>query len=292
MTPDIAPVDPVGTVTRSERERTLDALCDPAPPPGPLDWNDDGIVKLPGFIPDRLIDRYSECWLRENGGYAIAPKGVAASHAYPRAEGWPDATPYMRHEEIRDLLCWEGLTEKIGDLIGEEPGLHLNLTGWVTTRRDWHQDQYLNEPGVNDAYAAVWVALADIHPDSGPFQYVPGSHRWPQVNRERLKAAMDPEKAASPQWPRWSEELLSPLFEAEIKRRGAEVVTHLPKRGSVLLWHPRLLHRGSKARIPGMERRAVIAHFSGVQTRSKIDMPNYQRHRGQGRYFILNGGPV
>lgn len=56
--------------------------------------------------------------------------------------------------------------------------------------------------------------------------------------------------------------------------------------GCVLLWHARLLHRGSKARVPGMERRAVIAHYSGL-SRMAIDMPKVARDPGFGAYFVL-----
>ena len=45
--------------------------------------------------------------------------------------------------------------------------LHLALTGWISTQRDWHQDDYLNPPFVANWYAAVWMALDDISAESG-----------------------------------------------------------------------------------------------------------------------------
>lgn len=273
----------------------LDDLCTDAPPLGPADWNDDGVEYLPGFIPDDLIDAYKACWQAEHGTPVYVAEDrvpiawAKADGSRGDAKGWAHATPYMEHRELRDLLCWQPLSDRLHVLVGEAMGVHLNLTGWLTTERDWHADQYLNEPGVDDFYAAVWIALEDIDEDSGPFQYVPGSHRWPQVSRELLWEAMGPEKVADPQWPKYSEEILTPMFEAEIWRRQAEVVTFVPKRGDVLVWHGRLLHRGSRANLPGLARPALIAHFSGVETRSKIDMPDYSRHDGQGHFFILGG---
>jgi hypothetical protein len=252
----------------------LDDVTVPAPPAGPADWNDDGVVILPAFIPDAAIDAYCDEWLAQHGP---TPNG-----------GWPDCTPYMRHPALRRIVCDRHLARVLEVLLGEPAAVHLNLTGWVTTERDWHQDSYLNPPHVGDHYAAVWIALDDIHPDSGPFQYVPGSHRWPQVTRDLIGQHVD---LGDPRWPKHSETILSPLFEAEIARRHPDIVTYLPKRGDVLVWHGRLLHRGTKANVPGMERRALIAHYSGIHSRE--DMPRAIEDAAGGWLFpIGSSGPV
>jgi hypothetical protein len=267
---------------------TLDELTVAPPAPGPADWNDQGVVILPGLIDRPRIFAYQLAWQADNGGAGLVPgpdEHLWRTHAR-RPGGWPDCTPYMRRPEILDLVA--PLAPVLEELIGEPAGMNLNLTGWVTTARDWHQDSYLNEPEVGDHYAAVWIALDDIHPDSGPFQYVPGSHRWPQVTRELIGRHVD---LTDPQWPKHSEQILSPLFEQELAERDAQVVTHLPQRGDVLIWHGRLLHRGSPARVPATYRPAFIAHFSGIHHRPA--MPTAVQHRRGGWYFpIENSGPV
>lgn len=249
---------------------TLDELTVPPPAAGPADWNADGVVSLPTAVSDPRIEAYQQAWCGSN------------AH---RPSGWPDTCPYMRHPEILDLVA--PLAPHLEQLLGEPAGMHLNLTGWVSTERDWHQDSYLNEPEVGDCYAAVWIALGHIHPDSGPFQYVAGSHRWPQVTRELIGRHVD---LFDPRWPKHSEDVLSPLFEAEIAARGAVPVDHLPERGDALIWHGRLLHRGSKARVQGSYRPGFIAHFSGIHHRST--MPAAVEWRGGGWYFPIQGGPV
>lgn len=242
-----------------------------APPsPGSSDWNEKGVVHIPSMIPFSLIDSYRECWERENR---------------ERPGGWPDCTPYMRHPELKMIVCNEPIAETLRDLLGEPAGVHLNLTGLVSTERDWHQDTYLNPPHVGDYYAAVWIALDDIHPDSGVFQYVPGSHRWPVVTREKILAALEPQERDH-RWPKFSERILSPLFEQEIAERKAEIVSYVPKKGDVLFWHGRLVHRGSKAKIRGALRPALIAHYSGINHRQ--DMPKAVPHYF-GHYFPLHG---
>ena len=80
--------------------------------------------------------------------------------------------------------------------------LHLVLSGWVSSERTWHQDDYLNPDFVNSHYAAVWVALRDISPDCGPFQFVRGSHKWPLTRRDKVLANCPVKTtAADPAWP-------------------------------------------------------------------------------------------
>lgn len=283
---------------------TLEDLSEPAPDPGPLDWNDDGVVILPGLVPDTVINAYCTEWWKANGfdhldyldgsteavGYETANEygGLWGLNA-TRPGGWPDCTPYMRHEALHDLVCGHPIANELYGLLGEPAGVHLNLTGWVSTERNWHQDTYLNPPHVGDYYAAAWIALGDIHPDSGPFQYIPGSHRWHRLTRSRIAAAGIVDMS-DPTWPKQTEEVLTPLVEAEIERRGAEVVTYLPKRGDVLIWHGRLYHRGSKANVPGAYRPALIAHYSGINHRQ--DMPTALTHGGGWYFPIQESGPV
>lgn len=245
------------------------------------DWNDEGVVILEDILPDNIIDDYSLEWSGANGfaGLDLDNRLIAE-----RAGGWGDCTPYMRYPSLRALCCDGQIATALEGLMGEPAGVHLNLTGWVSTERDWHQDTYLNPPHVGDYYAAVWMALGDVDYASGPFQYVPGSHLWHVLTRDRIGSIVD---LSDPEWPKHTETVLSPLVEAEIEARGGEVVTYLPKRGDVLIWHGRLYHRGSKATNPGTYRPALIAHYSGINHRQ--DMPRAVQTVQGGWLFPLQG---
>lgn len=253
---------------------TLADLTVPAPAESTKDWNNEGVVILHDAVLGSTMRDYENEWIAESPG----PKG------------WPYAIPYMHHPALRTLVCDVYVASVLEALLGEPAACHLTLTGWRSTTRDWHQDSYLNPAHVGDAYAAVWFALDDIHPDSGPFQYIPGSHRWDcQVTQEQIGQYLDLE---DPHWPTYSEDILTPLFTEEIERRDAEVITYLPKRGDVLIWHPRLLHRGSKPNDPDMERRALIAHYSGIHTRHDFANPPVQHPAGGWYYPIDSDTPV
>lgn len=234
-------------------------------------WSADGVVILPGFADDGLIDAYAAEW---------------EAHA-PQPHGWPDATPYMRFPALRALCCDGDLAQVLEQLIGEPAGVHLNLTGWRSTTRNWHTDQYLNGPFVGGYYVAAWIALDDIDDAAGPFEYVPGSHRWfPPISQLQIRAALG-DDGNGPDWPRHSERILTPLFEAELAKRNVTPTRFLARRGDVLLWHSRLLHRGSTPSDPTRERRALIAHFSGIHHRP--DMPAASQHELGGWMFPLGG---
>ncbi|TBR20499.1 methyltransferase domain-containing protein, partial [bacterium] len=232
-------------------------------------WREQGYLVLRGFIPPEVREPYRR--LRER----LRSPG-----------GWRCPTPYMHFKELRDLGCYGPLADKLRELLSEDMGMHLNLTGWVSTERNWHQDDYLNPPFINSWYAAVWFALDTVSPECGPFEFVPGSHAWPLLRGDKVKELLTPEERSGPDWPKHSERVLNQVFEAEIAERGVRPVRFLAEAGDVLLWHGRLAHRGSRAKVPGSPRKAMIAHYSALSKR--IDMPKAVRHGEGGWYFELD----
>lgn len=288
---------------------SLTDLSIPAPPPGSADWNDEGVLHLPEFVDPDLITAYQMEWVEHNGWRGVTtaarlgddggghwdssssasanPAGLYVLSA-DRPGGWPDACPYMRHDALRAICTDPYLGWALQELTGEAMGLHLNLTGWVSTQRNWHQDGYLNPHHVGDFYAAVWIALDDVHSDSGVFEYVPGSHRWHRLTYEKIATVVD---VADPLWPQHTEAVLTDLVDAEITARDAEVKRYAPGKGDVLIWHPRLYHRGTAPKVENAYRPALIAHYSGINHRP--DMPAPVQAEAGGWYFpIITEQPV
>lgn len=237
------------------------------------EWQDDGLVILPNFMPEYFLDRYAEAWLRDNAD---------------RPRGWPFDVPYMYVPALMDMLAYGPLHEVMEELIEEPMGTHLNLTGWRSTQRNWHQDGYLNPDHVHDFYCAVWIAIDDIHPDAGPFQFIRGSHTFPIITNEKMLAALKPEQRGDSNWPKHSEEILTPIFEQLLIGAELNVESFTAQKGDVLIWHSRLMHRGSTPNDPDLERRACIAHYSGINHRP--DMPGEVLSRiGKSNGFQLSG---
>lgn len=67
-------------------------------------------------------------WLQANGGGRSWRLGLLHLQGQPGAHAVLDPNIHAVLEE----------------LLGEPAGVHLSLTGWLTTTRDWHQDCVLN----------------------------------------------------------------------------------------------------------------------------------------------------
>lgn len=214
-------------------------------------WREHGYLIKNRFMPDDLIDAYCR--------------------AYEKSGPWMYNKPYLDVPEMRALCLFPPLRALLEHLIGEPMGLCLNLTGWFSSERNWHQDDYLNLPFVNCWYLAVWIALDDIHSDMGPLELVPGSHKWPVLRREKVLAYAEPNEEQDPAWPRTTERFVVPAVEQRIAETGAPIVQFLGKRGDILVWHAALMHRGSLALRQGAVRKALIAHYTGSRHNKDMD---------------------
>ena len=197
-------------------------------------WHENGYLILERFLPDDLIDAYVEVRRK------VASPG-----------GWRSPTPYEHVAELRELALYPPLLAVMRELISGDMVLHLNLTGWVSSERDWHQDDYLNPDTINGWYMAAWNALADIDPDCGPFEFVPGSHRWPVLRREKVCSFLAPFQRRQHggqndrgHWASYSEDFVAHAVGQQILDTGLRVQAFHAKRGDVLLWHACLAHRG------------------------------------------------
>lgn len=119
-------------------------------------WRTDGVLILNSFIPEELMVAYRDDWIQHN----------RINHDRPM--GYPGECPYFQVPSLMEICTYSSLHEILKSLIGDDMGVHLNLSGWKSTTRNWHQDGYLNPDSNNDHYLAVWVALNDIHEDSDP----------------------------------------------------------------------------------------------------------------------------
>lgn len=249
--------------------------------PERLAWRRDGVVILRKFLPDAVLEPYIERRERLKTEFPEEYLG-----------GWSSPTPYEHVSELRTAGLYPPLMDMLEHLVGEPMMMHLNLTGWVSTERNWHQDDYLNPDFVNSWYAAAWIALDDIHPDSGPFQYIPGSHAWPLLRREKVLACMTDEQRNRRDalgvsvWPKTSESFVVPAVEAEIERRGVPAESFIASKGDVLIWHGRLMHKGSSPNSRDLLRRSLIVHYSGVNHRQ--DMPNRAQDDNGNTYAVFD----
>jgi ectoine hydroxylase-related dioxygenase (phytanoyl-CoA dioxygenase family) len=122
---------------------------------------------------------------------------------------------------------------------GSEETLHID-TGPLT----------LTEPM---SMAASWVALEDVQSLSGEFQFIPGSHRLPEL----LHYGTDKGHHGDQQ--EYGNILQTTLHMCE--ERGLQTQTFMAKKGDVLIWHADLMHGGAPIEDRLRTRKSLVAHF-------------------------------
>ena len=234
-----------------------------------------GYVILRNFIPAPLIDAYLE--LRQSLGLSDSQlKGM---------------TPHVRHAEVLDIASYKPLMDVIRELHGMEMGLIFTLSGFKSTKRGWHQDAYLDDDSAIPRLAS-WIACGDVDSDCGPFQYIPGSHRWPALSNTKINAFLKDDyqwphghvsrETGELGWGRISEAFIDPAVFRKIKDEGHAVHEFTAQKGDVLLWYGRLMHRGSPARVAGRLRPGLIGHYAPLFERRR----GYFAKRSNGVHFL------
>ncbi len=224
-------------------------------------WYEKGYIILPGLVPQSDIDAYNALRRELNLG-----------------KGFFDTfTPYVEHEIIRKISLSPALHLAMTEILGQDMALHFILTAYHSTERGWHQDDYLNPDYVYSNYCAAWISLGEIDPESGPFEFIEGSHRWPCVRRHLVQQRMAEEFAqrdnaseGGGHWASYAEVFVNDAYVNEIERREVSISQFIAGPGDVLIWHGKLVHRGSAPNDSSLERPTMISHFSGATVRTDI----------------------
>ena len=204
-------------------------------------FDSNGIVVLPNLVPTEVIDSYvNNFWL----------KTFKFNDENSRQKNIDQM--YLKYPAIRDLLLHDSITSSLLDL-DLCLALHSDITHWRSTNTGWHIDRLEDNPNRADQYVGIWVALDEIDPTSGPFQYIEGSHKW----------KLDSEMCSQNQ-----ESGMLQMCEKAMDENKHQVKTFLATKGDVLIWNSRVIHRGSspKRNIP---RPTLIGHFSNRWTWSE-----------------------
>jgi phytanoyl-CoA hydroxylase len=122
---------------------------------------------------------------------------------------------------------------------GSQENLHID-TGPLT----------LTEPM---SMAASWVALEDVQPSSGEFQFIPGSHGLPELLHYGT------EKGHNGDYEEYDRILKTTLRTCE--ERGLKTERFMAKKGDVLIWHADLMHGGAPIEDWQRTRKSLVAHF-------------------------------
>ncbi len=129
-----------------------------------------------------------------------------------------------------------------------------------------HQDfPWVTSP-IPSHLAAAWIPFEDVHPDSGPLVYYPGSHRMPKFDFGKTgilykhgQSLLDSEKD------------FTPYLEKTLKKHNYNGEILLIKKGDVLIWHGALVHGGTPIKDPNKTRKSLVVHYSSAK-----GLPNHR----------------
>lgn len=168
--------------------------------------------------------------------------------------------PQLADQRLVEALTRSGLGRLAADVTGADlvqvwqvQGLYKPPTPGRTndTNIGWHQDHpyWQSTWGTGDGLFTAWLALSDVTAASGPVRFVPGSHRWGEVDgdffnqdQEAIKAAV-----AIPDGGEWS-----------------EVADVLPAGG--VSFHHRWLVHGSHQNVSSSPRLSLAVHLRTEQS--------------------------
>ena len=217
-----------------------------------------GYVVFPKAVDAQLVDEYldffQECWdhppdsvFAHSGGqvlplspqlYDKVAKVSSLHHFFPRAGELifpPAVLRFLTQIYEREPAVFQTMSMRWGS---EEP-LHID-TGPLA----------LTEPM---SMAASWVALEDVQENSGEFQFVPGSHRLPELLHHGTTKAHHGDMLEYGKILNRTSEMC--------EERGLKTERFMARKGDVLIWHADLMHGGAVIEDRDRTRLSLVAHY-------------------------------
>lgn len=243
------------------------------------EWSRDGFLVLERLMPESLLQAYERevaaTWAGDTpfsdrivvDMLTGAQRGqrLRLRDALPGSEGLAHKLNdlYLESPATRDLLLGEPLAPVLADLLAGMPMVCNSLSFVRGSQQALHFDTYYMPPPQQDMMVVASVCLEDWHPDAGPLQYCPGSHKIPPYRFSHGGLHAVPEEM---------EDATRYIHQA-LAERGIETREFIGRRGDVFIWHGQLYHGGAPIKDFDRTRRSIVAHFWRVEdtARSKIE---------------------
>ncbi|MFL6527212.1 MAG: phytanoyl-CoA dioxygenase family protein [Chthoniobacterales bacterium] len=158
---------------------------------------------------------------------------------------------YLYDPRVLDLIYSDKLHSILTELLQAKPLLFNGLNMERGTEQPMHIDTFYMPPRSFGKMVATWLALEDIHPDSGPLSYYPRSHEIAAYKFSHGEI--------------WAKHEEMPAFysyyEPEVAKRGLKPEEFCPKKGDLFIWHAQLYHGGGRINNRALTRRSMVNHF-------------------------------
>ena len=127
-----------------------------------------------------------------------------------------------------------------------------------------------------------WIALEDIHPDSGPLAVAEQSHDLPLFSFEDMNMSIPKSEIELKEYYTIYEEWVRNI----IKSKNLKIKELPIKKGQCIIWSSNLLHGAYKIKNPSLTRKSLVIHFHYDRC-EKVYYPSYSNVE-KGRYMFRN----
>ncbi len=241
-------------------------------------WVRDGYFVVEGAVGAGLIDEMvgdlEALWDADTPFEDLQVEEVRLEPDAPPGISHKDllALPDQRRQALRDESTWRvhgfnrfsGAAQAIYEsdkvrqwcslVFGKEAFPQYTINFMYGSRQELHQDTCVFHVHPKNYLIGVWLACEDIHPDSGPLVYYPGSHKeplypkfdnYPQTN---LRTCDPSETTVYYDW----------LKNLACKYSKEQFIA---RKGDILLWHGQLIHGGDAVVNPALTRKSYVCHY-------------------------------
>lgn len=219
-------------------------------------WAEHGYIVLERLIEESVLD---EVWSRYENAIRF---GKIKLDPEPAGEADPHPGRYLNpHRKLASfcrILKHPGLLGWLKLLTERKPKPLQTITSHKGSQQVVHSDSIHMTTYPLGYLTAAWIAFEDVHPDSGPLVYYPGSHKLPYVFSRDAGIS---ENEFRDLGYRSYQQKYEPLIASTIEKTGLEPAYFHARKGDVLIWHANLVHGGSLRRNIELTRRAVVCHF-------------------------------
>jgi len=265
------------------RERLADGRLDDVRARQLSTFAEKGALVLPGAIPPPLVERILH---DVNRAWSGRDPNLFVEHFDGATKRFSPAAPHLRgkpaklldlhavSEAVREAIFAPALVTFLRALFERPPLAFQSLSFETGTEQPMHQDTAFVRVRPAMEFVGSWIALEDIDPRSGPFEYYEGSHRFDDFPFPGGDKHMPPDWAGEQSYLAWLHD--------QAARRGLTRTAHHPRKGDVIVWHADLAHGGSLRRDPTATRRSLVTHYCPIDAEPAYH--GYAPHSGRRRH--------
>lgn len=220
-------------------------------------WIVEGYYIARGLIDPVVLDRTWESYEKaiRDGVVVVNPESHGEGDPYPGRK----LDPHLQVPEIAALQKYPAVLRLTDLLLGKQTMPFQTIMGHKGSAQRAHSDAIHMTTYPLGFLVACWMAFEDIHPDSGPLEYYPRSHR---ILPYLLSADVG---IKSGEFKKAGYVVYNDRYEPAIQRYLAAHALapqfFCPSKGDVLFWHANLVHGGAPRKDLRHSRRALVCHY-------------------------------